>query len=177
MTRRQARQKGTTVRDDLVRELLACGAALAMENPPAVIFRHVDEALKHLVGHRLFTILASTDDAAYVKRVYSSNEESYPLSARKKMGVMPWDDLVLRKQNTFVGNDSQAIRWAFPDHDLIQSLGLEAVINAPVVLSGRTLGSVSLLDSAQSYMSDEQLKTVLLFMPLLIPALQDGGKG
>ncbi|MDB5591542.1 GAF domain-containing protein [Enterovirga sp.] len=150
-------------------ELLAIGEVLARDASPEAAFRAVDGAVQGLVGHRLFTILA-LGRGDEVQRVYSSRPDSYPVSAWKRMGPTPWGDLVLRGRQPFFGADPAAIRWAFPDHELILGLGLGSVINASAVHGGRVLGTMSVLDREGAYTPD-QVQLVELVAPLLIPAL------
>jgi len=92
------------------------------------------------------------------------------------MGPTPWGDLVLTRKQTFLGRDKEAIRWAFPDHELIESLGLGCVINVSVQEGGEILGTLNVLDQAGAYTSEDQVATVRSFTPLLISALTKARK-
>ena len=43
------------------------------------------------------------------------------------------------------------IAAVFPDHELIKSLGCEAVLNLPVVLQGNLVATINLLDAQHAY--------------------------
>jgi transcriptional regulator with GAF, ATPase, and Fis domain len=144
-----------------------CAAALQAPGQPIPTYTAIERATRALVGHRLFTLLVVDGDE--VRRVHSSNPEAYPVSGRKKMGPTPWGDLVLRQQKPYLARNEQGIRWAFPDHALIASLGLEAAINVPVVHGGRTIGTMNLLDRADAY-ALEQVETVTPFAAFVVPA-------
>ncbi|HWK45486.1 MAG TPA: GAF domain-containing protein [Stellaceae bacterium] len=137
--------------DKLSAALTDLTKALADAADEAAFFRAFDATAAGLVGHRLFTLLVVCDDDAMVERIYSSNPVAYPLTGRKRMGPTPWGDLVLRQRRPYLGRDRAAIEWAFPDHALIESLGLRSVINIPIVAFGRVLGTMNLLDVEGHY--------------------------
>ncbi|MFI9383889.1 GAF domain-containing protein [Kutzneria sp. NPDC052558] len=57
-------------------------------------------------------------------------------------------------QRPYLGPDAAAVREVFADHRLIAELGCGAVINVPVVVGGRTLGVLNILDTEGSYDED-----------------------
>lgn len=146
---------------------LALGTALAQATAPADVYRAVEQALKQRIGFGLFTLLVVTPDGQQVRRIYSSNPQAYPIAGLKRMGPTPWGDLVLKRRECFVGRDADAIRWAFPDHELIASLGLASVINVPVVAMGQVLGTMNVLDASGRY-SDADLPVVQGVAPYLV---------
>ena len=119
----------------------------------------------HLIW--LFTLLTLTPDGQEVERIWTSNPAAYPVQGRKRMGPTPWGAHVLEGKESWMCNDADGIRWAFPDHALIESLGLGACINVPVVAFGRTLGTVNVLDRPGAY-NTEALKTAVMFAGLLV---------
>lgn len=146
---------------------LSLGTALAQAAAPADLYRAVERLLAQRVGFGLFTLLVVTPDGRQVRRVYSSNPAAYPVGGLKPMGATPWGDLVMRRRECFVGRDADAIRWAFPDHELIASLGLASVINVPIVALGQVLGTLNVLDKAAHY-TDSDLPTVQGVAPYLV---------
>jgi hypothetical protein len=142
-------------------------AALEQPGQPDVIFTALDRLTKSLVGHQLFTLLTVEGDE--VARVYSNRPAEYAVSGRKPMGKTPWGDLVLKSNQSYLGRDKQGIRWAFFDHERIESMGLGSVINIPVVYDGACLGTMNLLDAEHHY-RPEHVAPVAALAPLLIPA-------
>ena len=157
--------------DRLLPHLLSVTNAIAQDASPEAAFRAVEAATRELIGHKLFTILVRREGGEEVERVYSSNPEAYPVQGRKRMGPTPWGALVLEQKQTFLGPDKSAIRWAFPDHELIESLGLGAVINVTAIQGGEVLGTLNLLDTEGAYTAQEQVDIARAFTPFLIPAL------
>jgi GAF domain-containing protein len=140
---------------------------LAEPGQPNFFFDALDAALAERVGHRLLTLLYKDGDE--VARVYSNMPDAYPVFGRKPMGVTPWGDLVLRRQQPFLGRDREAVKWAFFDHELIASLGLNSAINIPVVYDGETIGTINLLHE-EYYYEEKHVEIARKFAPLLIPA-------
>lgn len=157
--------------NQLLEAYLSVTDAIAQDASPETAYRAVDKAINDLIGHRLFTILVRCEGGEEVQRVYSSQPESYPVQGRKRMGPTPWGDLVLTRKQAFLGQDKAAIRWAFPDHELIESLGLGSVINVSVQEGGEILGVLNVLDEEGVYTSEDQVALVRSFTPLLISAL------
>ena len=152
----------------LLDQLHRCSAAVGDPAAPAFIYETVGDALSVLLGHQLYTLLLLSPDGTEVQRIHSSNPAAYPLQGRKRMGPTPWGAHVLKGQRPWMCNDAEGIRWAFPDHALIESLGLASSVNVPVLYAGYTLGTLNLLDRAGAYGSDA-MDTASLFAPYLVP--------
>jgi GAF domain-containing protein len=150
--------------------LSTLSAILAEPGQPERLYKALEEATASLVGHKLFTLLYV--DGEDVARVYSSRPGEYPVSGRKRMGETPWGNLVLKDRQPFLGQDREAIRWAFYDHALIESMGLGAVINIPILYDGEAIGTMNLLDAEHHY-RDEHVAPLQRLAPLLIPAFLD----
>ncbi|WP_342362195.1 GAF domain-containing protein [Terrarubrum flagellatum] len=149
-------------------------ALLGEVGQPQTLYRWLDEKTKSLVGHKLFTLLYV--DGEEVARVYSSQPDSYKLAGRKRMGPTPWGDLVIRKRTPWLGRTMEDIRWAFPDHALIESLGCASCINIPIVYNAATIGTMNILDVANAY-DEKSLALVAPYAMLLIPAYLNAARG
>jgi hypothetical protein len=134
---------------------------------PLTVFRALEALAQRLVGHKLFTLLYV--DGEEVARVYSTRPQDYPVSGRKPMGTTPWGDLVLKNRKPYLARDKAGIRWAFFDHVLIESMGLGAAINIPVVYDGQCIGTMNLLDVEFHY-GEADVERVAPLAPLLVPA-------
>jgi GAF domain-containing protein len=143
-------------------------AAAAVAGGREGLFRSIDQALGELVGHKLFTVLYTSADAQQVIRLYSNQPQAYPVSGAKKMGPTPWGDLVITRGQPYIGNDAEDIKWAFFDHELIASLGCDSVLNIPVVVEGKTLGTLNLLHQAGWY-QEKHVAIATPFAYLLAP--------
>lgn len=154
---------------------LALATALAQAKQPADVYRAVEQLVAGGPGAKLFTLLVLTHDGQAVQRVYSSDEKTYPLAGQKRMGPTPWGGLVLTRRENFLGRNADDIRWAFPDHALIASLGLASAINIPIVAMGRVLGTLNVLDVAGHY-SESDVQFMQAISPVLaVPYLRELG--
>lgn len=111
----------------------------------AAALQAVDAYARAALGHALCTVNRYDADAMRVVRLYSSNPQAYPPGGSKDKRGTSWGRHVLLEQQVFVGEGEAAIREFFNDHDAIRDLGLQSVINIPVVYAGACLGTVNFL--------------------------------
>ena len=145
-------------------------AALRGENHPARIFGALDTLSADVIGHRLFTIMRFDADRSEVERVHTSMPAVYPVGGRKAKRDTAWSDHTLRDMKVFRASGADAIRAAFDDHATILSLGLASVLNIPLVLAGRCVGTMNLLHEADWYTPQDE-PTGLLLGAFLLPVL------
>lgn len=152
---------------DLLTEL-----ALATAHPgqPNALFETADRVLQKRFGHQLFTLLAYHPENGEVERLYSSRPDVFPLQGRKMMGPTEWGARVLHSGEAYLGRRVADIRWAFPDHELIASLGLGCILNRPLAWNGQVLGVLSLLQEGEGCYSEEDLEAATPYAALLLPA-------
>lgn len=143
---------------------------IACETAPAS-FEQVEEICRRAFGFRLFTVLRNRPESGEIERVYSSNTAKYPPGGRKPMGPTPWGDIVLRKGDCWLGSNARDIRWAFPDAELILSLGCQSCACVPVLEANQTIGVLSLSHEADHY-GLRDLTLLSLISGLLLPLLK-----
>lgn len=153
-------------RFDAALAVSAMGIAQAKAGQPAVIFAAFDRLCAEALGHQLFTVLEWAPRTNDVERLYSSRPKEYPLLGRKAMGPTKWGEKVLKGGQGWIGRNAEDIRWAFPDHELIASLGCAACINAPILWNDTVLGVVSVLGPQDAYDEDD-LSGLVALAPLL----------
>lgn len=133
-------------------DLVNLAAALAAPGQPGTGLVALDAALAAAVGHRLFTVLVLDEARGVNRRFYSSRPEAYPVGGEKPIRrESELYRLVVQQGFPRVCRDRQDVIRAFPDHDLILSLGCESAVNVPVRWDGRTLGALNLLHGAGHY--------------------------
>lgn len=145
-------------------------AAHADPDQPGATFRALDAALAGAPGHRLFTILVHHPATRQSERFYSNRPGEYPVGGRKPVTDSAWMQQVIHGGQPWIGGDADAIRWAFPDWELILSLGCESCLNMPVRWRGETVGTLNLLHAAGHY-TPADLLGVRLLAHLALPAL------
>ena len=131
---------------------LALATALGRtDNQPQASCAALCALAQDLVGARLFTMSVIDAPAGLARRLYSNMPDAYPVSGTKPMQDDVWSRQVIGAQKIFVANSIEDIALVFPDHPLILSLGCASVINVPVVVAGRVIGTVNCLDVAGHY--------------------------
>lgn len=146
----------------------------ARGRPETAIPAAINEIAQRLLGHRLMTVMRFFRETMELERTYSSQPDAYPLGGRKSKRGLVWAESVLLRGEVFLGTGPQDLEWAFDDHPKLVELGLGSVINTPIVLNGRCLGTFNLLHRSDWYQpGDEQLTKILSY--LLVPALLCAG--
>lgn len=145
---------------------------LAEASHPDAAFAAVARTAQAAIGHRLFTVMRFDAAAMEVQRIYSSNPAAYPPGLRKAKRDTWWGSHVLEQGRAYIGRDADDIRAHFIDHEVIAGLGLAAILNVPVRVCGRTVGTMNLLHTAGHYgehhVAPGRLLAGLLAAPLLL---------
>jgi len=126
-------------RDDI--EALAAGAAKS----PAALFGAIAGIAQRRVGAGLVTAMRHDEGASTVERIYSSNEQAYPVGGRKVKQESDWSRHVLVEHRVLVSAGDEAIRRHYNDHAIIFCLGLHSCVNVPLVSAGKCLGTLNVL--------------------------------
>ena len=132
------------------------------------VFKALHHLTDTLVGTKLFTIMRVDMDAMLASRSYTSDTENYPTSGTKPVEMNRWFDIVHGKQESFVANTLADIASVFPDHELIGSLGCGSVVNLPVILGGKLVATVNMLDAEHYY---TQERVTIVEQGLLLPSM------
>ncbi|HUO11917.1 MAG TPA: GAF domain-containing protein [Caulobacteraceae bacterium] len=151
-------------------DFLRLARAVACADPLAA-FDVAADTLQNLVGWRMLTVMSLASESLQLTRIYSSEPLAYPVGGGKSKRGLPWAEQVLIRGERFVGHDRQSLRWAFDDAERLESLGLGAVINQPIISGGLVLGTLNLLDVEGSYGDAWRAEQVELAAALLRPVL------
>ena len=119
------------------------------------------------VGVRLFTIMTVDMDRMLARRAYTSDPANYPSSGTKPVQMNRWFEVVHTRREMFVANTLAEIAQVFPDHELIGSLGCGSVVNLPIVLGGKLVGTMNILHREHHY---TPARTALVATHLSLPA-------
>lgn len=134
----------------------------------------VDGLAQRTIGHRLFTVMRYLRATVEVERLYSSNPSAYPPGGRKPKQGTPWGDAVLDRGEVFIAADAAGVRAAFSDHALLSQLGIGAIMNIPIRLRGRVLGTMNLSHEAGHFTPD-MIEPGRVLAGLLVPLLLADG--
>jgi len=132
-------------------QLMSLTGTIAEAEGPDEIFASVADAAKSCIDYKLLTIMAFDAERMRVTRLYSSNPDTYPLGGGKEKRDTPWGRQVLIEGRPFISASKEDIRENFDDHNSIFELGLKSVMNIPVRIYGRTIGTLNFLNDASVY--------------------------
>ncbi len=147
--------------------MTAFADALAVAQSEKDFGRALHRFAETTVGMKLFTMTADNPQAGYVRRVYSSDEEAYPVLGTKPIVFDETYRKMTEERFVYVVNSIEAMKDDFPDLDLIVSLGCGSAINMPVVAGGEMLGSINLLHEEGFYTPER----VAAARALIVPAM------
>lgn len=140
-------------------------------------FSTLNSELAEAYSIRLFTLTLIDHQAQLAKRIYSSAPAQYPIGGYKQIEANSWSSQVLELGEPFIGNTEKALAEVFFDHQLIASMGLGAVINWPVIVEGKVIGTVNILSSENAYLDCdfEQFEALYSWFvtAFLLPVLEE----
>ena len=124
------------------------------------------------VGARLFTYMTVDMANEVARRAYTSDRVNYPTSGTKPIRYDSWFDIVHKERRYFVANTIEDIAKVFFDHELINSLGCQSVINMPIVIGDELIATMNILD-VEGYYTPERVQMVrdVLSIPAKLAAL------
>lgn len=135
------------------------------DNQPGAACDALHDLARRTVGVKLFTLMSFDFGSGVAARFYSNMPKAYPVSGTKPVNTTGWARRVLHEQKIFVANDIERIAEVFDDHELIRSLGCESVINVPVILAGRVVGTINCLHEAGHYTEERVAAAEALKLP------------
>lgn len=147
-------------------------ASIAEATDANAAFSALQVLTQATVGARLFTYMTVDMENEVARRAYTSDAASYPTSGTKPIHYDSWFDIVHRERRYFVANTIADIAKVFSDHELINSLGCQSVVNMPVVLGGVLAGTVNMLD-VEGYYTPERVQMIrdVLAIPAKLAAM------
>ena len=164
-----------TSSNDFKPQALALGGvaqALAQDSQPGRGLQALADALSARIGYRLFTVLVLDRQAGRSRRYFSSQPVAYPTDGAKPIREdSDFYARVVQAGQPRICQDRHECQQAFPDHDVIFSLGCESAVNVPVRWNGQTIASLNLLHEAGWYRQD-MLPELGWYSALAIPLIQ-----
>jgi hypothetical protein len=144
--------------------------ALSMKGDRRKVYKAVEKLAKEACGYTMFTILKYVEKDRQVERVHTSNPRKYPVGGRKPIDPASHNQKILEKGQVFVAPNKAEVKRTYFDHELIFSLGITAILNAPISANGRRLGTLALSGLSGMYGKKEVERSKVL-AGLLAPAL------
>ena len=134
-------------------------AEIAVAKGPDAAFSALQRLVQAVVGAKLFTVMQVDMSAGVSRRSFSSDPVAYPVSGTKPINYGPWFDLVHKQRAYYVANTIEDISKLLFDHELINSLGCQSIVNMPVFIGDEMLGAVNMLN-VEGYFTDERVQTI-----------------
>jgi hypothetical protein len=147
-------------------------AAIATAKGADAAFAALQALVQATVGAKLFTYMTVDMEAEVARRAYTSDPANYPTSGTKPIRYDSWFDIVHKQRQYFVANTIADIAKVFPDYELIDSLGCQSVVNLPVVIGGKLVGTVNMLD-VDGYYTPERVQMIreIIAVPAKLAAM------
>lgn len=152
--------------------IAAFDAAIATAKGADAAFAALQRLTEETVGSKLFTFMTVDMTAELARRAYTSDPANYPTSGTKPIRYDRWFDIVHTERRYFVANTIAEIATVFSDHELIDALGCQSVVNMPVVLGDELIGTVNMLD-VEGHYTPERVQVIhdVLAVPAKLAAL------
>jgi len=176
------------VSDNVTLTLPAAAArALCRELPRAPDFaaalQTIERVRQDLLGDGLLTVNhvrwptpADAPEAIDLQRIWSSRPAEYPVAGRKRKGLTPWTRQLLLSGEIFIGEGQPALQQEFADSPLILSMGLQSVMNVPLLRAGACFATFNVLGTRAQWTALEKQQIELL-AALALPWVAGHGAG
>jgi len=129
---------------------------------PATADTAFHDLCANAIPNELYSAMRYHPATIEVERIASTMPEIYPVGGRKPKKDTPWGQKVLIDRHINLGSGADDIRWAFSDHETILGLGLDQVMNVPVILGEQVVGTMNYLRPQQPFSLQEQAIAQLL---------------
>ncbi len=145
--------------------------ALIREEPDhRKVFKAVERIAAETCGWVLLTTLKYDEPRGVVVRVHSSDEKAYPVGGTKPLAKLVSNHAAMAQGEVFHAANRAAVKEAFFDYELIFSLGITAILNAPIRHAGRRLGTLNFSGTEGMY-GPQEIATAKILAGLLVPCL------
>lgn len=161
--------KAPKKRDLTVKDVTAV-MALSMKGDRKKVYQAVEKLAKQTAGYRLFTILKYVAGGKEVERVHTSNPKAYPIGGRKPVTPNSVNHRMTQRGEVFVAPDKAAVKRTYFDYELIFSLGITAILNAPITANGKRLGTLA-LSGLEGMYDKKTVERSKVLAGLLAPAM------
>ncbi|WP_269930193.1 GAF domain-containing protein [Aminobacter sp. HY435] len=131
--------------------LVAFDAAIATTTEVEGVWAALQALADVVVGAKLFTVMKLDWANERSGRTYTSHPDAYPVSGTKPINRTHWFDKIYIERQPFVANTIKDIADVFPDHEVIWSLGCGSVLNWPVFVADKLVGTVNMLHEEHFY--------------------------
>ena len=90
-----------------------------------------------------------------LQRYYSSNTNDFPVKGRKQKSLTPWTHTLFLKGQVFIAEGEKALAETFDDYELMRPLGLNSVINVPMLKGSMCYATFNVFGTRGVWQSEE----------------------
>lgn len=156
---------------DLTKDDIASIIALTAENADrAAIYKAVEKIAAETCGWVLLTTLRYDEPRGVVVRLHSSDEKSYPVGGTKPLDKLTENQAIMDRGDVAFAPTKADVKRLFFDHELIFSLGITAILNAPIRRGGKRLGSLNFCGLENTY-GPKEVANAKILAGLLVPTV------
>jgi GAF domain-containing protein len=145
--------------------------AIAREaTDPGAVYAAIERVAGETCGFVLLTTLRYDEAAGVVVRLHSSDPVSYPVGGTKPLDQLTENQRIMDRGDVAFAPTKADVKRLFFDHELIFSLGITAILNAPIRHAGRRLGTLNFCGLENTY-GPAETETAQVLAALLVPTL------
>ena len=128
----------------------------------------IDAYRRLLAGPGIFSIqlnVTTRDDPGNeirLQRLYSSAGGEFPVQGRKRKTLTPWTETLFGRGEVFVAEGSDALERTFDDYAQMRPLGLNAVVNVPMMAGRLCYATFNVFGTRGAWQPSEVLALRLL---------------
>lgn len=162
---RDAAPPGSMLGEALLANLLD---AVAEAGSAEAALAKIDAYRRLLAGPGIFSIqlnVTTRDDPANeirLQRLYSSASGEFPVQGRKRKALTPWTETLFGRGEVFVAEGSEALERTFDDYAQMRPMGLNAVVNVPMMAGGLCYATFNVFGTRGRWQPAEVLALRLL---------------
>jgi len=142
--------------------------ALAEAPSAEAALLQIDAYRRLLAGPGIFSIqlnVTTRDDPCNeirLQRLYSSHGGKFPVQGRKRKTLTPWTETLFVRGQVFVAEGVAALEQTFDDYEQMRPLGLNAVVNVPLLKDRLCYATFNVFGTRGSWQPAEILSLRLL---------------
>lgn len=123
------------------------------------LYKRLEQEIQDKIGAKLVTLMWLDFAAGRARRIYTNRPDLYPTSDSKPISINSWHDNVVVNKNTFVANSLDEMDEQFTDKDFFSAHGCSSVLNMPIIINDKTVGSLNLLHEENHFTKERINRT------------------
>lgn len=153
-----------------VDDIAAVIACANRATDPQQVYKQVEDIAAETCGWVLLTTLKFIEAENAVERLHSSDPVSHAVGGRKPLDKLGESHGNNSNDGLFHAATKADVRRAFYDHELIFSLGIGSILNAPITHADNRLGTLNFCGTENMY-GPAEIRAAKILAGLLVPTL------